>query len=464
MFDISRSCCALFLGALCACGPVGDAGSQVGTRTDAIQGGVESIGVQPIVGVSVLGQSICSGTLIAPNLVLTAQHCIARTPEQFVVCGESEFIGRVPAAWMWVTVEDHYDATETWYEGAEYFFPPGGSDLCGYDMALIVLSEPVPAEVAEYVIPRVDEPVVAGEFYTAMGYGHTGDSTGFGIRRELADREVVCVGFDCARSSQVLGTEFAGSDGTCQGDSGGPAIDERGRVIGVLSRGEAGSCRQPTYGAVPSWGEWMREVGAAAAEAGGYDAPPWVTDGSSDPALVDFDGDGVRDGSDNCPDVANPEQLDGDGDGIGDACPPPVEQRGGECSICDGCLTDADCGPEGTCLIDGASGVCALPCVDGACSDWTDAACVDGADLPGGVPGSWCVDAGFAAGAGALCFQDWVCARAPAVEQPVEQGDDAPADDEGPAAGCAAAPSPGTFPWWVGLLGAFMMRRRPRIR
>ncbi|HUN80314.1 MAG TPA: thrombospondin type 3 repeat-containing protein, partial [Phycisphaerae bacterium] len=53
----------------------------------------------------------------------------------------------------------------------------------------------------------------------------------------------------------------------------------------------------------------------------------------------DFDGDGIPDGSDNCPTVYNPDQTDTDGDGIGDCCDPdsPDADGDGIADVCDNC-------------------------------------------------------------------------------------------------------------------------------
>jgi YVTN family beta-propeller protein len=51
----------------------------------------------------------------------------------------------------------------------------------------------------------------------------------------------------------------------------------------------------------------------------------------------DTDGDGVNDGADNCPSVANPDQEDSDNDGVGDACETPEGDSDG-----DGVTDDAD--------------------------------------------------------------------------------------------------------------------------
>ena len=53
--------------------------------------------------------------------------------------------------------------------------------------------------------------------------------------------------------------------------------------------------------------------------------------------LIDTDGDGVTDGEDNCPSIANTDQVDFDGDGIGDICDSDDDN--------DGVLDMADCDP-----------------------------------------------------------------------------------------------------------------------
>lgn len=46
------------------------------------------------------------------------------------------------------------------------------------------------------------------------------------------------------------------------------------------------------------------------------------------PPVSDMDGDGIVDGSDNCPDNHNPDQADSDGNGVGDACTPDYDGDG----------------------------------------------------------------------------------------------------------------------------------------
>lgn len=321
-------CATLLFGVSCTNDPADDAADFEGMQIhrQAIKGGTIDANSKSVIGMfAVSGRSggVCSGTLIAPNLVLTAQHCIARVPSSYVQCGQTTFGSPFTASNILVTTETYMPNNPRSYTaGQEIHIPPGGNDMCGFDIALVILNRSIPTSQALPTPPRLKTPPQAGETYSAHGYGHTGDGSGTGARRVRTGRRVQCEGSNCPNYTSVQGTEFLGTDGTCQGDSGGPALDSQGRVIGVLSRGPDG-CRASVYSSPARWSTWIRQIGARASQLGGYTAPEWVTEGSRD-----TDRDGIVDITDNCVNVGNPNQLDNDNDGQGDMCDDDIDNDG----------------------------------------------------------------------------------------------------------------------------------------
>jgi hypothetical protein len=321
---------AMFTAAMTGCSDPGIGGSDVHeVRRQSIMGGTVDDEHTSVVGILINvngGQAICSGTLIAPNLVLTAQHCVAEITSQFVQCGNTPFGNQFAPGSFGVTTQTNFPQNAGDYFGVNTVHtPPGANDTCGFDIALLELAQNITE--TEPIVPRIDVPIETGESYTAVGFGHVGDGTGSGTRRQLGGREVLCGTGECSINDGIETTEFAGTDGTCQGDSGGAALDSEGRVLGALSRGPDG-CAGSVYSAVDAWAQWLRDTGEMAAMNGGYDAPIWVTDGVSEVPENDPDLDGILDPDDNCPQTPNEEQVDGDGDGLGDECDDDLDGDG----------------------------------------------------------------------------------------------------------------------------------------
>ncbi|HEX2872910.1 MAG TPA: S1 family peptidase [Polyangiaceae bacterium] len=282
-------CSAVVVAALALLSCSATAGEQepTATRVQSIAGGTADESHQNVFLLARETQhsgSLCTATLIAPNLLLTARHCVSPgTGDDHVLCGDSVLGDPYPASAFIATNDPQPGQDSDVFRAIEVRVPGLGVDTCGYDVALIILKKSVPASISTPAIPRIDREVEPGESYTAVGYGlnEAGDSPG--ARMRLEGLSVDCQPGSCGEG--VESTEFLGETGICSGDSGGPALDADGKVVGVVSRGGPG-CSTPIYSTVTAWHDFIIDTATEAARLGGYEPPFWVTTGLSDPPVV----------------------------------------------------------------------------------------------------------------------------------------------------------------------------------
>lgn len=186
---------------LAACSGERPAEPDPATTSGEIVGGVDDTTHTNVVMLANPGGS-CTASLIAPNLVLTARHCVAQNVTQGIGCdinGNStngDHVGNnYAAANLKVFTGQSPQFWGTPVAVGAQLFTVQSKNLCNNDIALLVLNKAVTS--APPLKIRRDYPPQIGELVTAVGYGAINDnSQGSGKRRMRANVPVRSVGKD----------------------------------------------------------------------------------------------------------------------------------------------------------------------------------------------------------------------------------------------------------------------------
>jgi len=216
-----------------------------------IVGGVPTSDFPDCVAIGSTRQWCCTGTLVAPNVVVTAARCLPS-------CASRIFIGE--------DVDDPEAGQEIPVRTAERhpdYRPPQPN----HDIAVLILDNDVdqdPRAIAD------KEMLESAATVRLAGYGNIDVfSTGGYGRRRMVDVPVASPDprFGAAVDTEfVAGAPFLDRD-ICNGDSGGPAyveVDDTWFLIGATSRATASTIRPcgdgGIYTQVKAFETWLRSV------------------------------------------------------------------------------------------------------------------------------------------------------------------------------------------------------------
>ncbi len=277
-----RSSCAL-VGVACALGMLGGFGCGDASPTEATREKASAIvfgerSPSPSGDDAVLllrteaagTELLCTATLIAANLVVTARHCVSYSiPGSFLCTVEGELVDDPSRAG---TLWGHFPAESLEFYGGEY---PDAMPRARGQTTLSTFSptdRPLDLPVAPL---RLTSTTRKGEPLTLIGYGV--DESGnpdwhTRPRRKTLHHRIDDLGPDSIDEGVTTvkpRTIVLNGPSACPGDSGGPAFSEiTGGLVGVDSLGRGSLCTSPTivhyYTHVPPFRVLIDEAFAAA--------------------------------------------------------------------------------------------------------------------------------------------------------------------------------------------------------
>lgn len=196
----------------------------------------------------------CSGTLVAPQVVLTAGHCAAAGISTRIFIGDD-----VTSAGTIIPVQQAITHPRYRSDGAADPYD---------DLTVLILTEEIP-DVTPAPICSL-QALASATSVMLVGYGTTdiGGYLGYGIRRKvevgIASEDP---GFGARDATEFVAGAMNLNRDSCRGDSGGPAyvyVDGRFELAGATSRGTRSAGRVcgdgGVYTKVSAYRDWIVSV------------------------------------------------------------------------------------------------------------------------------------------------------------------------------------------------------------